>query len=757
MSYWGEIEIIQNWQDKVNAVSNVTANFYACSSSYAGWSNYTTYPVVKLHNTQETQTLKSFDFRKSLKILIGSITTNVQHNPNGTMSVDASFTWDSDHSLVGTLTGSATKELTTIPRASKVFATNADIGSTSTITINKADNSFTHTLEYSFEGLTGTIATKTSQESVGWEVPKSFFQKIPESQNGTVTITCKTYSGDTLVGTSSTTATVTVPTSGPNSSMPVVESATAVDTNSKTIALTGGSSRLVNYFSKVKISVVGKCLNYGTFSVLKSNNQSMEIKNKTSSNGTTTVNGEITHNSNDKNAFTVFIGDKRGLWAQRILNEANGDFIIVPYIPLTMKANVERKSQTSNSIKMNFTGNFYNGYFDASKNNFNNLKIKWRYKLTDSGTWIANGSDNDGWHNLTLNTDFKYDEGKNTYQSNGDIVISDLFDYQEKYTIEISYEDELDAYTVQKPLPAGIPNHDYGVDAEGKNYFNVNGDMYIKGMTQVEAPINFGATREITVNGSYVRLFTFTMTQNWKNTSVWFTLCDTQGERENVLCNLYARHEGSDVDISVTNFTVIKAKNSTDFDTNRLVAIVTSKTTIEVYFKMGVNDSPAISILSMTRFRQSDTFGKIILDCKTVVSTLPEGKKYFSNNEKITTDVKLITGEEYATNEYIDGERVYEKILEKTMDTAGAEVVSFEHGITNAKRIWIDVSNSYLFTSSSNNRCLPLIETFYTSYSNRSTREQTSVFVESDKVYFIADGGWGAHWSIVFRLKYTKA
>lgn len=481
MSYWGEIEIIQNSQDKVNAVSNVTANFYACSSSYAGWSNYTTYPVVKLHNTQETQTLKSFDFRKSLKILIGSITTNVQHNADGKMSVSASFTWDSDHSLVGTLTGSATKELTTIPRASKVFATDADIGSSSTITINKADNSFTHTLEYSFEGLTGTIIEKTSQESVGWTVLASFFQKIPESQNGTVTITCKTYSGDTLVGTSSTTITASVPTSGENNSTPVISSATVVDTNSKTIALTDDASRLVNYFSKVKLSTTGKCLNYAGFKTLREHQQIVIPATTSVSGGTTTVKGEKVFEGEAKTDYRVTLVDTRNIPSDtKVLNEGNGDFTIVPYISLTMKANVERKSQTSNSIKMNFTGNFYNGYFDEAKSNFNNLKIKWRYKLTDSGSWITEGADDttNGWHNLTLNTDFKYDEGKNTYQSNGEIIISDIFDYQKKYTVQISYSDELDTYTVSKPLPAGIPNHDYGVDDEGNNYFNVNGDIY---------------------------------------------------------------------------------------------------------------------------------------------------------------------------------------------------------------------------------------------------------------------------------------
>lgn len=417
----------------------------------------------------------------------------VEHNEDGkkTVSCSASISSSGTYSP-GNFSVSGEFELTTIPRASKAFATNADIGSSSTITINKANSSFTHTLEYSFEGLTGTIIEKTSQESVGWEVPKSFFQKIPESQDGTVTITCKTYSGNTLIGTSQTTMTAKVPTSGENSSMPIIESATAVDTNPDTIELTGNSSRLVNYFSNVEINAIAKCLDYGVFSVLKSNNQSMETE-VTSSNGTTTVNGKTTHNSNEKSSFTIFIGDKRGLWTRKILNEENGDFVIVPYIPLTMKADVERQSETSNSIKMNFTGNFYNGYFDENNTNFNNLTIKWRYKLTDSGSWITEGADDttNGWHNLTLNTDFKYDEGKNTYQSNGDIVISDLFDYQKKYTVEICYKDELDTYTVQKPLPEGTPNHSYGVDDEGNNYFDVNGEYYQEGVPIIERGSNY--------------------------------------------------------------------------------------------------------------------------------------------------------------------------------------------------------------------------------------------------------------------------
>lgn len=602
-SYWGEVEIIQNWQSIEGNYTNVTANYYACADSYAGWSNYTTYPFLGLYHgadkTEESQTLTSFDFRKSKKILIGSITKNIPHNTDGTMSVTASFTWDSDHSMVGTLTGSASKTLSTIPRASSISATDANIGSTSTVMINRASDSFTHTVEYNFEGLVGLIATKTKETTIPFDIPTSFFEKIPNVQSGTVTITCYTYSGDAHVGTTTTTMTISVPTSGTYNSMPVIDSAKAVDTNSKTLNLTGNSSRIVTYFSNVKVNATGRCLNYGTFNILKSNNISMNNKT-TSSNGVTTVTGELTHNSNTSTSFNVFLGDKRGLWTQRVLSETSGDFTVVPYIPLTMSVEAKRVGPTSNSAKLSFTGNFYNGYYDEAKNNFNDLTIKWRYKLRDSGSWITTGADDttNGWHNLTLNKDFKYNQNKNTYSSINDVIIEDIFDYQENYTIEIMYQDRLSSYTTPQPILAGIPNHDYGKDANGNNYFNVNGNIY-------------------------------------------------------------------------------------------------------------------------------------------------------ANGAKVNKEI--ITGEEFATSEFIDGKRVYEKLFSTTETVTGGTTTSFEHGITDADKIWLDIGNSYLIETSG--RCYPLPIIYYSTYSV----DGLQVFVDLTNLYFISNGGWGNAWKKVIRLRYTKA
>src|SRR5699024_1060713 len=91
--------------------------------------------------------------------------------------------------------------LTAIPRASSVSAINGDIGSATIITISRASAAFTHTVTYKFGSLTGTIAAKTGETTLSWQVPESFYGEIPNARSGTVTLTCQTYSGNTLIGT----------------------------------------------------------------------------------------------------------------------------------------------------------------------------------------------------------------------------------------------------------------------------------------------------------------------------------------------------------------------------------------------------------------------------------------------------------------------------------------------------------------------------------------------------------------------------
>lgn len=466
MAYHGLIEIIQGTQNIAENYTTVTANCYCVRDSGYAYSGYKTTVNCTLDGTTESKTLAGFDISASNpKILLGSFTKKVYHNADGTKTVSANFTWNSENSYVGTITGSASKILTTIPRASSVTATDANIGSASTININRASSNLTHTLTYSFSGLSGTIATKTSSTSVGWTVPTSFYQKIPNSSSGTVTITCDTYSGETKIGTKTTTMTISIS----ENSKPVIDTATVIDTNATTVALTGSNKRLVSYKSTVKLDVSGRCLNYAGFSKLRENNINDISATKTTSGGTTTVTGTKTYINNTLTQFKICLVDTRNKVSNyKILNQANSSFVVVPYIPLTINAEFKRTTPTGGGISLKFAGNFYNGYYDANNTKFNTLVLKYRHRES-GGTW----SD---WTNLVLNTDYSYGTG-NTYSSTT-ISMGTGYNYKKKYEFQLSYADQLSSATFTQTVKEGEPNYDFGKDKNGNNYFNVNGDIY---------------------------------------------------------------------------------------------------------------------------------------------------------------------------------------------------------------------------------------------------------------------------------------
>lgn len=145
-------------------------------------------------------------------------TTTVQHNNDGTktitvwatMSTPTSQTWlPGSINMPSGLNGSLT--LTTIPRASSMTVPSLTIESAGTFNITAASNSFTHTITYSFSGLTGTVATlNAGVTSASWSPPSSFYAKLPNSTSGTVSYVLHTYSGGTEVGTKSYSGTVSV-------------------------------------------------------------------------------------------------------------------------------------------------------------------------------------------------------------------------------------------------------------------------------------------------------------------------------------------------------------------------------------------------------------------------------------------------------------------------------------------------------------------------------------------------------------------
>lgn len=131
---------------------------------------------------------------------LASGTAVIGHNSDGSKSFGIIATYTNSNSdSISPLTVSGTHVCNTIPRASSVSSTNYVLGSAGTISINRASSSFTHTLQYAFCGLTGTIATNVGT-SYSFTPPKSWGNQIPNSTSSWGTIICITYSGGSEIG-----------------------------------------------------------------------------------------------------------------------------------------------------------------------------------------------------------------------------------------------------------------------------------------------------------------------------------------------------------------------------------------------------------------------------------------------------------------------------------------------------------------------------------------------------------------------------
>jgi hypothetical protein len=107
-------------------------------------------------------------------------------------------------------TSTATLTLTIQDKsAPTVGATSVKMGNSVTITTNRKSSHYTHTLKYTFGGTTAEIKTGVGASHT-WTVP-DLASKISGKTSGTCTITCETYTGSTLVGSSTVALTLTVP------------------------------------------------------------------------------------------------------------------------------------------------------------------------------------------------------------------------------------------------------------------------------------------------------------------------------------------------------------------------------------------------------------------------------------------------------------------------------------------------------------------------------------------------------------------
>ena len=362
-----------------------------------------------------------------------SAVLKIAHTPDGSKSFTISgFSgWIYDSGT--TYASSQTFTLPTIPRASSVSCSTADIGSNATITINRASTSFTHTLTYSFGSLSGTIATKTSSTNVSWTIPTTFYGQIPNSKSGTGTITCDTYSGSTLIGSKSTSFTATV---SESASKPTL-SPTVSDSNSATTALTGNNSKFIKYYSNASVATGAQARNSAT---LKSQKITCGAKSLTSASGTI--------NAVESGTFTFSATDSRGYTTTQTLNKT-----LIEYIKLTCSLNAGAPT-TAGVATLKISGNYWDGTFGKVANT---LTVQYRYKAQGGtyGNWTAVSAT----------------KSNNTYSATA--TISGL-NYQTTYVFQARAIDKLATINTDEQARRTTPIFDWS-----KNDFNVNGTLKV--------------------------------------------------------------------------------------------------------------------------------------------------------------------------------------------------------------------------------------------------------------------------------------
>ncbi|MGT2915619.1 hypothetical protein I6J14_05395 [Streptococcus dysgalactiae] len=194
-------------------------------------------------------------------ILLNDKTVTVKHDVDGSRSAGilVRFNGSGGYSPDSLLINWASFKLTNLSRSSGVAVSNAVIGSSATITIDRQSTSYKHTLRYDWFGKSGTIATNVDT-SYRWLIPLDFANDIPDSVSGNGTIYVDTYNGSTLTGTQPVTFTATVP----DSIKPTLSSISLSDANTVANNVVSSPDYYVQIYSNIKVNFGSASGAYGS-------------------------------------------------------------------------------------------------------------------------------------------------------------------------------------------------------------------------------------------------------------------------------------------------------------------------------------------------------------------------------------------------------------------------------------------------------------------------------------------------------------
>lgn len=362
--------------------------------------------TLKVNGTTYTRSI-TFDFRTASAPSDHDIVTisgiEVPHNADGTKSVSISASHPTDTSL-GTGSVYGTASLTTIPRATTPSVpSSADIGTKITINLPRASSAFTHALKYKLgSGSYNDIISGVNTQAT-WTIPMSLCSQITTATSATLTISCDTYNGNTLIGTRTASMTVTVPATV----KPTATMTTALVNENTTVA---GWGVAIKGFTKVSYTINGDATNdHGaTIAAYQFSGNGETISGATGTTGVLTTAGSVVVRGR--------VQDTRGRWS----DWADVTLAVLDYsAPEILSSSAERVDASGDpaddgeSVKIRV-----NGQVTAAGGN--TATAKWRYRQAEGG-WSAYA----------------------TIANNEDVVLPTTFSKGVTYEIELSVWDDL--------------------------------------------------------------------------------------------------------------------------------------------------------------------------------------------------------------------------------------------------------------------------------------------------------------------------
>lgn len=463
MAVKASLSITQNSQSISGNYSSVTVKVKV-SWTAGSWDHYSQSCWVKINGTKYNFTRGKINPNNTTSgsQTLYTKTVNVTHNADGTKKLSCSCYVRTGTSS-GNVSASASKTLTTIPRASSLTVPSFTIGSANTITVSRVSSSFTHTITVKFASYSSTIVTKGTALSYSFTPSIDWCKGIPNNASGTATFTISTYNGSTLIGSKSYSSTFTVP----SSIIPTVTIDSISDGGDGTFDKFGF---FIKSKSKAKFTITASS-SYGA--TIKS--YATKFNNETLS-GATPISSII--NGSGTLTATVTVTDSRGRTKTVTENIEVHDY----NAPTMGNITCDRSDSSGNIIDEGENLRIYLKYNITPLNNLNDNFYKIEYKK-------SNDPDT-SYQSIMTGSGYEVDS----------VLISDaLFSADYAYTIKVTVGDYFTSISREVDIPTAFTLYDCNISGKGISFGRVsNQDGFIVDMDYVEIK----AVEKLTMNNA---------------------------------------------------------------------------------------------------------------------------------------------------------------------------------------------------------------------------------------------------------------